>query len=150
LRDPIWKKDPSPKERADGVAQGVGPEFKPHYCKKKKKKWSRYWQSCCPFQRFQGTPVSLHRVPTILGRVLHFHHLETHENFALGPANYRLTASTTSLLSLNMVCFLLGLILTSFHASSSSCLPLFYSPHCQDISASHFSAISNLFVFSLC
>jgi hypothetical protein len=27
-RDPISKKSPSPK-RADGVAQGVGPEFKP-------------------------------------------------------------------------------------------------------------------------
>jgi hypothetical protein len=31
-QDPISKK-PSQK-RADGVAQGVGPEFKPHYCKK--------------------------------------------------------------------------------------------------------------------
>jgi hypothetical protein len=26
------------KERAGGVAQGVGPEFKPQYCQKKKKK----------------------------------------------------------------------------------------------------------------
>jgi hypothetical protein len=26
------------KEEASGVAQGVGPEFKPQYCKKKKKK----------------------------------------------------------------------------------------------------------------
>jgi hypothetical protein len=31
-----WK-NPSQK-RTDGVAQGVGPEFKPQYCKKKKKK----------------------------------------------------------------------------------------------------------------
>jgi hypothetical protein len=26
------------KQKAAGVAQGVGPEFKPKYCKKKKKK----------------------------------------------------------------------------------------------------------------
>jgi hypothetical protein len=32
-QDPISKK-PSQK-RADGVAQGVGPEFKPQYCKNK-------------------------------------------------------------------------------------------------------------------
>jgi hypothetical protein len=37
-RDPILKK-PS-QQRADRVAQGVGPEFKPLYCKKKKKKKS--------------------------------------------------------------------------------------------------------------
>jgi hypothetical protein len=36
LRDPILKK-PSQK-RAGGVAQGVSPEFKPLYCKKKKEK----------------------------------------------------------------------------------------------------------------
>jgi hypothetical protein len=36
LRDPI-SKIPIIK-RADGVAQGEGPEFKPQYCKKKKKK----------------------------------------------------------------------------------------------------------------
>jgi hypothetical protein len=35
-QDPI-SKNPSHK-RADRVAQGVGPEFKPQYCKKKKKK----------------------------------------------------------------------------------------------------------------
>jgi hypothetical protein len=35
LRDPISKK-PFTK-RAGGVAQDVGPEFKPQYCKKKKK-----------------------------------------------------------------------------------------------------------------
>jgi hypothetical protein len=34
-RDPILK-TPS-KNRADGAAQGAGPEFKPQYCKKKKK-----------------------------------------------------------------------------------------------------------------
>jgi hypothetical protein len=33
--DPIWK-NPS-QNRAGGVAQGEGPEFKPQYCKKKKK-----------------------------------------------------------------------------------------------------------------
>jgi hypothetical protein len=33
--DPI-SKNPI-KKRAGGVAQGVGPEFKPQYCKKKKK-----------------------------------------------------------------------------------------------------------------
>jgi hypothetical protein len=27
------------KKRAGGVAQGVGPEFKPQYCIKKKKNW---------------------------------------------------------------------------------------------------------------
>jgi hypothetical protein len=32
---PYLKKNPSQK-RAGGVAQGVGPEFKPQYCKKKK------------------------------------------------------------------------------------------------------------------
>jgi hypothetical protein len=31
-RDPILKKKPSKKERTGGVAQGVGPEFKPQYC----------------------------------------------------------------------------------------------------------------------
>jgi hypothetical protein len=36
-QDPIWKKIPS-QERAGGVAQGVGPEFKPQYCERKKKK----------------------------------------------------------------------------------------------------------------
>jgi hypothetical protein len=35
LRGPILK-NPSQK-RAGGVAQGVGPEFKPQYCQKKKK-----------------------------------------------------------------------------------------------------------------
>jgi hypothetical protein len=34
-QDPISKK-PSTK-RAGGVAQGIGPEFKPWYCKKKSK-----------------------------------------------------------------------------------------------------------------
>jgi hypothetical protein len=34
---PYIEKNPSQK-RAGGVAQGVGPEFKPQYCKKKKKK----------------------------------------------------------------------------------------------------------------
>jgi hypothetical protein len=29
---------PSTKKRAGGVAQGVGPEFKPQHCKKKRKK----------------------------------------------------------------------------------------------------------------
>jgi hypothetical protein len=29
---PIWKKNPSQKG-AGGVPQGVGPEFKPQYCK---------------------------------------------------------------------------------------------------------------------
>jgi hypothetical protein len=33
---PFLEKNPSQK-RAGGVAQGVGPEFKPQYCKKKKK-----------------------------------------------------------------------------------------------------------------
>jgi hypothetical protein len=36
-RDPISKKNPSQK-RAGVVAQGVDPEFKPQYHKKKKKK----------------------------------------------------------------------------------------------------------------
>jgi hypothetical protein len=36
LRDPVLKKNPSQK-RAGGVAQGLGPEFKPQYRKKKKK-----------------------------------------------------------------------------------------------------------------
>jgi hypothetical protein len=38
LRDPI-SKIPNAK-RAGGVAQGVGPEFKAHYCQRLKK---RYW-----------------------------------------------------------------------------------------------------------
>jgi hypothetical protein len=38
LRDPISKRPNTQKKRADAVAQGVGPEFKPQYCKKKKKK----------------------------------------------------------------------------------------------------------------
>jgi hypothetical protein len=39
LRDPI-KKNPSHK-RAGGVALGVGPEFKPQYCKKERNKQKR-------------------------------------------------------------------------------------------------------------
>jgi hypothetical protein len=39
LRDPI-SKVPDTK-RAGGVAQAVGPEFKPWYCKKKKKERER-------------------------------------------------------------------------------------------------------------
>jgi hypothetical protein len=42
-QDPLPKKNPLPKKklnkyikRAGGVTQGVGPEFKPQYCKKKK------------------------------------------------------------------------------------------------------------------
>jgi hypothetical protein len=31
------EKNPLEKKRAGGVAQGVGPEFKPQYCKKKSK-----------------------------------------------------------------------------------------------------------------
>jgi hypothetical protein len=33
----LSQKNPS-QNRADGVAQGVGPEFKPYYCQKKKRK----------------------------------------------------------------------------------------------------------------
>jgi hypothetical protein len=36
-RDPVSKK-PITKKRAGGVPQGVNPELKPHYCKKKKEK----------------------------------------------------------------------------------------------------------------
>jgi hypothetical protein len=36
-QDPNLKKNPS-QERASGVTQGVNPEFKPQYCKKKKEK----------------------------------------------------------------------------------------------------------------
>jgi hypothetical protein len=37
LQAPISKKNPSQK-RTGGVTQGIGPEFKPQYCKKKKKR----------------------------------------------------------------------------------------------------------------
>jgi hypothetical protein len=38
MRDSISKKKKNhKKKRADGVAQGVGPEFKSQYCKKKKR-----------------------------------------------------------------------------------------------------------------
>jgi hypothetical protein len=37
------KKKKRKKKKADGVAQGVGPEFKPQYCKKKKKRTSMYF-----------------------------------------------------------------------------------------------------------
>jgi hypothetical protein len=41
-RDPILKKPT--KKRDSRIAQGAGPEFKPLYCKKKKKKRSkRLW-----------------------------------------------------------------------------------------------------------
>jgi hypothetical protein len=33
----LYQKHPSQKKRAGGVAQGVGPEFKPQYHQKKKK-----------------------------------------------------------------------------------------------------------------
>jgi hypothetical protein len=35
VQESLSQKDP---KRAGGVAQGVGPEFRPQYCKKKKKK----------------------------------------------------------------------------------------------------------------
>jgi hypothetical protein len=38
---PYLEKNPSQK-RAGGVAQGVGPEFKPQYCKKKKKTAAKF------------------------------------------------------------------------------------------------------------
>jgi hypothetical protein len=38
---PYLDKNPSQK-RAGGVAQGVGPEFKPQYCKKRKKFQGKY------------------------------------------------------------------------------------------------------------
>jgi hypothetical protein len=38
VRKTLSWKNPSQK-RAGGMAQGVGPEFKPQYCKKKKKDW---------------------------------------------------------------------------------------------------------------
>jgi hypothetical protein len=37
VRPYLEKKKPSPK-RASGVTQSLGPEFKPRYCKKKKRK----------------------------------------------------------------------------------------------------------------
>jgi hypothetical protein len=36
-QDLITEKNPSQKKRADGVAQRIGPEFKPQYCKERKK-----------------------------------------------------------------------------------------------------------------
>jgi hypothetical protein len=36
-RDPISKKKPITKTRAGGMAQGIGPEFKPHTAKKSNK-----------------------------------------------------------------------------------------------------------------
>jgi hypothetical protein len=38
LRDPISKIPNTHKKRAGGMAQGEGPEFKPQYHKKKKRK----------------------------------------------------------------------------------------------------------------
>jgi hypothetical protein len=37
LKPPSWKKKKTQKKRTGGVAEGVDPEFKPQYCKKKKK-----------------------------------------------------------------------------------------------------------------
>jgi hypothetical protein len=34
----LYPKNTDYKKRAGGVAQGVGPELRSHYCKKKKKK----------------------------------------------------------------------------------------------------------------
>jgi hypothetical protein len=39
-RDPISKISNTHKKRVGGVAQGAGPEFKPQYHKKKKKRFS--------------------------------------------------------------------------------------------------------------
>jgi hypothetical protein len=41
VQETLSGKKPSPK-RAGGVAQGVGPAFKPHYCKEKKKDEDEY------------------------------------------------------------------------------------------------------------
>jgi hypothetical protein len=37
LQDPILKKKKKSQKTVGGLAQGVGPEFKPQYCKKKKR-----------------------------------------------------------------------------------------------------------------
>jgi hypothetical protein len=42
-----YLKKKSLQKRAGGVAQGVDPEFKPQYCKKKKKEMSKH--HCHPF-----------------------------------------------------------------------------------------------------
>jgi hypothetical protein len=38
VHEPLSQKKPLHKKRASGVARGVGPEFKPQYYQKKKKK----------------------------------------------------------------------------------------------------------------
>jgi hypothetical protein len=41
MRPYVKKKKKRPQKRTGRVAQGVGPEFKPQYCKKKKKRKER-------------------------------------------------------------------------------------------------------------
>jgi hypothetical protein len=43
---PYLEKTHHKNKRASGVAQGVGPEFKPQYCKKKKKKERKRGHKC--------------------------------------------------------------------------------------------------------
>jgi hypothetical protein len=53
LRDPFLEKHIA-KKRVGGVSQGVGPEFKPQCCQKKKKIWS---SAPIVFLIFGGTGV---------------------------------------------------------------------------------------------
>jgi hypothetical protein len=45
VRTYFEKKNPSQKKRASGVAQGVGPEFKPQYQKKNNERWAAVAQA---------------------------------------------------------------------------------------------------------
>jgi hypothetical protein len=49
-------------KRADGVAQGVAPEFKPQYCKNKNKNKNKKPLSC-----FEGHKCSKTSIPRITG-----------------------------------------------------------------------------------
>jgi hypothetical protein len=53
VQETLSGKYPSQK-RAGGVAQGIGPEFKPQYCKKKKNKERKVWEKKGEGRRHEG------------------------------------------------------------------------------------------------
>jgi hypothetical protein len=69
LRDPISKKKTHHKKRAGGVAQGIGPEFKPQHQKLKKKEgakigvWPPQTKKHRELKEAEGPFLSLQREP---------------------------------------------------------------------------------------
>jgi hypothetical protein len=62
----LYLKNPITKKRAGGVAQGVGPEFKPQYHKTKKRKKKTCEDSITPFWTHKYTSYTYNKWPFII------------------------------------------------------------------------------------